>query len=43
MAIRQYGVPFLPTTFLIDSNQTILLRNPKKEELDAKLKELFKY
>lgn len=38
-----YGVPFLPTTFLIDSNQKIILRNPRKEELDAKLKELFGY
>ncbi|WP_066219593.1 TlpA disulfide reductase family protein [Formosa haliotis] len=38
---RQYGVPFLPTTFLMDDNENIILRNPKKEELDAKLKELF--
>ncbi|MCK0131630.1 AhpC/TSA family protein [Flavobacteriaceae bacterium F08102] len=38
---RQYGVPFLPTTFLMDENEKILLRNPSKEELDAKLKELF--
>jgi len=38
---KSYGVPHLPTTFLIDSEQKILLRNPTKEELDAKLKELF--
>ncbi|WP_111709916.1 TlpA disulfide reductase family protein [Lutibacter citreus] len=38
---KLYGVPFLPTTFLMDSNQKIILRNPTKEELDAKLKELF--
>lgn len=38
---RQYGVPFLPTTFLMDDNENILLRNPNKEDLDAKLKELF--
>lgn len=38
---RQYGVPFLPTAFLMDDNEKIILRNPKKEELDAKLKELF--
>lgn len=40
---KLYGVPFLPTTFLIDENQTILLRNASKEELDAKLKELLGY
>jgi thiol-disulfide isomerase/thioredoxin len=38
---RQYGVPFLPTTFLMDENEKIILRNPKKSELDNKLKELF--
>ncbi|WP_298367464.1 TlpA disulfide reductase family protein [uncultured Lutibacter sp.] len=38
---KKYGVPHLPTTFLMDSNQKIVLRNPTKEELDAKLKELF--
>ncbi|UMB60836.1 AhpC/TSA family protein [Lutibacter sp. A80] len=38
---KKYGVPHLPTTFLIDSNQKIILRNPTKEKLDAKLKELF--
>ncbi|ADY30269.1 TlpA disulfide reductase family protein [Cellulophaga lytica] len=37
-----YGVPFLPTTYLLDSNLKIILRNPTKEELDTKLKELFK-
>lgn len=37
-----YGVPFLPTTYLLDSNLKIILRNPTKEELDAKLKELFR-
>ena len=40
---KKYGVPHLPTTFLIDGNQKILLRNPTKEELDAKLNELFGY
>lgn len=40
---KKYGVPHLPTTFLVDANQKILLRNPTKEELDAKLKELFGY
>ncbi|MCK0131653.1 AhpC/TSA family protein [Flavobacteriaceae bacterium F08102] len=39
----KYGVPFLPTTFLMDENEKIILRNPSKEELDAKLKELFGY
>ena len=38
-----YGVPFLPTTFLMDENEKIILRNPSKEELDVKLKELFGY
>lgn len=36
-----YGVPFLPTTFLVDSKGTIILRNPTKDELDKKLTELF--
>ena len=40
---KKYGVPFLPTTFLIDENQTIILRNASHEELDAKLKELIGY
>ncbi|WP_198519446.1 TlpA disulfide reductase family protein [Cellulophaga sp. RHA19] len=39
---QSYGVPHLPTTLLIDRDRTIVLRNPSKEELDAKLKELFK-
>ncbi|WP_282135774.1 redoxin family protein [Seonamhaeicola maritimus] len=38
---KKYGVPHLPTTFLVDAKNTILLRNPTKEELDNKLKELF--
>lgn len=38
---QKYGVPHLPTVFLIDSEGKILLRNPSKEQLDAKLKELF--
>ena len=38
---KQYGVPFLPTTFLVDANKKIILRNASKEELAAKLKELF--
>jgi len=38
---QSYGVPFLPTTFLVDENNVILLRNPSKEELDATLKEVF--
>jgi|GEM_PF-1534544 len=37
----QYSVPFLPTTFLLDADNTILLRNPSRKELDAKLAELF--
>ncbi|MDO6492227.1 MAG: TlpA disulfide reductase family protein [Cellulophaga sp.] len=39
---KSYGVPHLPTTLLIDSNRKIILRNPTKEELDNKLKELMK-
>ncbi|WP_066219597.1 TlpA family protein disulfide reductase [Formosa haliotis] len=38
-----YGVPFLPTTYLLDNNRTIIARNPTKEELENKLKELFGY
>jgi len=39
---KKYGVPHLPTTFLLDgSTLEILLRDPRKGELDAKLKELF--
>lgn len=37
---KSYGVPHLPTTLLVDSNRKIILRNPSKEELDNKLKEL---
>ena len=40
---KSYGVPHLPTTFLIDNNNTILLRNPTKDELDTKLKRVFGY
>ncbi|WP_405291761.1 redoxin domain-containing protein [Algibacter sp. Ld11] len=40
---RQYSVPFLPTTFLMDENEKIILRNPTKEDLDNKLTELFNY
>lgn len=36
----KYGVTGLPTTFLLDENDKIILRNPTKEELDSKLKEL---
>ncbi|GAA4234603.1 TlpA disulfide reductase family protein [Postechiella marina] len=39
---KSYGVPHLPTTLLVDANNKIVLRNPTKEELDSKLKELFK-
>ncbi|MFG4003371.1 redoxin domain-containing protein [Flavobacterium aquidurense] len=35
-----YGVPFLPTTFLIDNNGKIILRNPTADQLDQKLAEL---
>ncbi|WP_111709914.1 TlpA disulfide reductase family protein [Lutibacter citreus] len=39
---KKYGVPHLPTTFLIESKTLkIILRDPRKEELDTKLKELF--
>lgn len=38
---KAFGVPFLPTTYLLDNNRTIIGRNLSKEELDAKLKELF--
>ncbi|TVZ10421.1 thiol-disulfide isomerase/thioredoxin [Cellulophaga sp. RHA_52] len=38
---ESYGVPHLPTTLLVDSNRKIILRNPSKQELDNKLKELF--
>ena len=41
---KQYAVPFLPTTFLIEaSSGTILARQLKGEKLDAKLKELYGY
>ena len=38
---RLYGVPFLPTTFLMDADGKSILRNPEKKDLDAKLAELF--
>ncbi|MCL5246142.1 AhpC/TSA family protein [Cellulophaga sp. 20_2_10] len=37
----QYNIPHLPTTVLMDSNLKIILRDPSKEVLDNKLKELF--
>ena len=37
---EKYGVAGLPSVFLIDSERKILLRNPSKDELEAKLKEL---
>lgn len=40
---KNYSVPFLPTTFLMDADLTILGRNMTKDELDAKLVELFGY
>lgn len=40
---EQYKVPYLPTTFLLDDKGTIVLRQPEKEELDTKLKELFSH
>ncbi len=40
---KMYGVPFLPTTFLMDENRVIVGRNLNRGELDAKLKELFGY
>ncbi|MCK0132151.1 AhpC/TSA family protein [Flavobacteriaceae bacterium F08102] len=38
---KKYSVPFLPTTFLVDANNSILLRNPSPKQLDLKLEELF--
>lgn len=38
---QDYGVPFLPTVFLIDENGIIIARQLKGEKLDKKLKELF--
>lgn len=40
---KAYNVPFLPTTFLIDSKGTIIFRNPESEDLNDKLTELFGY
>ena len=40
---KLYGVPFLPTTFLIDENGIILGRQLNGKELDHKLEELFGY
>lgn len=39
----EYGVPFLPTTFLLDENGRILARQLRGKELDAKLEELYGY
>ncbi|WP_298367467.1 TlpA disulfide reductase family protein [uncultured Lutibacter sp.] len=39
---KKYSVPHLPTTFLIESKTLkIILRDPRKEELDSKLEALF--
>ncbi len=40
---KAYGVPFLPTTFLLDENGIILGRQLRGKALDAKLKELYGY
>jgi len=40
---KKYGVPFLPTTFLIDENGIILGRQLRGKDLDAKLEELYGY
>ena len=40
---QMYGGPFLPTTFLIDANGTIVARQLRGEELDKKMKELYGY
>ncbi|TGV04881.1 TlpA disulfide reductase family protein [Flavivirga rizhaonensis] len=38
-----YGVPYLPTTYLLDNNRKIIGRNLSKKELEIKLEELFGY
>ncbi|HOK51043.1 MAG TPA: TlpA disulfide reductase family protein [Bacteroidales bacterium] len=38
-----YGIEKLPFTLLLDKDGKILLKNPSKEELQLKLKEIFKY
>ncbi len=40
---KLYVVPFIPTTFLLDKEGTILAKNLKTDELDKKLEELFGY
>ncbi|WP_430936693.1 redoxin family protein [Saccharicrinis sp. 156] len=40
---KMYGVPFLPTTFLLDENGTILARQLRGETLDKKMEELYGY
>lgn len=40
---KKYGVPFLPTTFLIDQNGIILGRQLRGKDLDAKLEKLYDY
>ncbi|SFW27477.1 AhpC/TSA family protein [Cellulophaga fucicola] len=40
---KQYGVPFLPTTFLLDENGVIIARQLRDKSLDEKLEELFGY
>ncbi|WP_299671864.1 TlpA disulfide reductase family protein [uncultured Polaribacter sp.] len=40
---KLYGVPFLPTTFLLDKNRIILGRQLRDNDLDNKLKEIFGY
>lgn len=40
---KTYGVPFLPTTFLLDENGVILGRQLRGKDLDTKLEDLFGY
>jgi thiol-disulfide isomerase/thioredoxin len=37
-----YAVPFLPTTYLLDPNGKILAKNLHADELDAKMKDIFR-
>lgn len=40
---KTYGVPFLPTTFLIDSERKIVARQIRGKDIDKMLTELFGY
>jgi len=43
VAQKQYDIRFIPANYLIDKNGVIIAKNLRGEELESKLKEIFKF